>query len=145
MHSKNITDKIQVCDISNYQLSKEQINNPAMQNIELQITNLLSKFNENKLEVQSTQINISIKEDLVKIKKELKTTNSLHVYYKIRLKEKLNYFHQHVNQQKHSQARRKPQNPTSINEQKSITEFFRPQQAKHYTKVESTDILNSND
>ena len=77
MHSKNITDTIQVCDISNYQLSKEQINNPAMQNIELQITNLLSIFNENKLGAQSTKINTSIKEDLVKLKMELKTTNIL--------------------------------------------------------------------
>ena len=56
-------DTIQVCDISNYQLSKEQLNNTAMQNIEQQITDLLSKFNANKLETQSTQINTSIKED----------------------------------------------------------------------------------
>ncbi len=59
MHSKNTTDKIQVRDISNYQLSKEQLDNSAMQNTEQQITSLLNKFNKNKLETQLTQINTS--------------------------------------------------------------------------------------
>ena len=61
------------------------------------------------------------------------------------LKEKLNYFHQHVNQQKYSQTKRKFQNPPLINEQKTITEFFKPQQDKHYIEIDSTDIFNSND
>ena len=81
----------------------------------------------------------------VKLKKKLKTTNNLHVYYKMLLKEKLNYFHQHVNQQMYSQTKRKIQNPPLINEQKSITDFFKPQQDKHYIEIDSTDIFNSND
>ena len=144
MKSSIIADTIQICDISNYQLSKEQLNNPIMQNIYQQIKDLLSKFNDNKLKTQSTQINTSIKEDLIKLKKKLKTTNNIHVYYKELLKEKLSIFHQHVNRQKYSQAK-KIQNPQLFKEQKSITEFFKLQQTKHYTKVESTDIFNSND
>ena len=145
MKSSIIADTIQICDISNYQLSKEQLNNPIMQNIDQQIKDLLSKFNDNKLKTQSTQINTSIKEDLIKLKKKLKTTNNIHVYYKELLKEKLSIFHQHINRQKYSQAKRKIQNPQLFKEQKSITEFFKLQQTKHYTKVESTDIFNSND
>ncbi len=85
-----------------------------MQEIEQQITSLLSKFNKNKSETRSTQINTSIKEDLFKLKKELKTSNNIHVYYKTLLKEKLNHFHQHVNQQKYNQLKEKIQNPTQI-------------------------------
>ena len=48
-HSEDTTDKIQVRDISIYQLSEEQLDNSAMQDIEQQITSLLDKFNKNKL------------------------------------------------------------------------------------------------
>ena len=67
-----------------------------------------------QLETQSTQINTRIKEDLVKLKKELKTAKNLHVYYKMLLKRKLNHFHQHVNQQKYSQIKNKNKNSLRI-------------------------------
>ena len=92
--------KINIHEISNYQLSKDQLNNTVMYDIKQQITCLLNEFNQqNNSGVKSAHTNNSIKENIIKLKKKVKTSESLHAYYKILLKErKLDHFHIHVNQ-----------------------------------------------
>ncbi len=87
-------------------MSREQIDIETLQDIKKQITLLLSNFNKNKFETKSAQINMSIKAEIIMIKKKLKTNINLHTYYKNLLRERLNYFHQHVNQQKYNQTKR---------------------------------------
>jgi hypothetical protein len=140
-----ISDKIQVEEISNYSMSREKIDIGTLQDIKKQITLLLDKFNKNKLEMKSAQINASIKAEIIMLKKKVKTHMKLHTYYKNLLRKILNDFHQHVSQQKYNQFKPKVQNPTDSSKQKTITKFFRSQHTKKSTASESTYIFNSND
>ena len=57
--------------------------------------------------MRSTYINNSIKDNIIVLKKKVKTSGNLHAYYKILLKEKLDLFHYHVNQQRYKQTKPK--------------------------------------
>ena len=68
--------------------------------------------------MKSAQINTSIKTEIIMLKKKVKTDMKLHTYYKNLLRERLNYFHQHVSQQKYNQPKPIVQNPTNSSKKK---------------------------
>ena len=114
-----------------------------MQDIETRIKSLLNQFNKNKSERRSAHINSSIKEDLIRLKKKLKTAN-VHPYHKILLKEKLNHFHNHVNQQRYKLKRINC--ITANTKERNIITFFKSRSFKQNLEaLESTHIFNSND
>ena len=113
--------KINIHEISNYQLSKDQLDNTVMYDIKQQITCLLNEFNQNNSGMKSAHTNNSIKENIIKLKKKVKTSESLHAYYKILLKEKLDHFHIHVNQRRYEQMKSRHQTPNTVsNKPKSV-------------------------
>ena len=145
---KSTSDKIHIHEISDYQLSKEQLDNTMMQEIKQKITYLINEFNNNNLEMQSAQINNSIKGNIIMLKKRVKTSGNLHAYYKILLKEKLDLFHYHVNQQKYKQVKSKPQILAIENinkEPKNVINFKIQHRQQDLNVLESTHIFNSND
>ena len=137
---RDVKGTIQIRDLSNYQLSKERIDNDTLHVKKNHLRQLFQKFNSNKAETKSAQINSDIRDEIIKLKKELKTSN-LHVYYKISLKETLNKLHQHVNQQKYVFSQTAQNISTK---QTNITKFLQPQGFR-FPQVESTHIFNSND
>ena len=75
--------------------------------------------------MKSAHINTSIKGNIIMLKKKVKTSGNLHAYYKILLKEKLDFFHYYVNQQRYKQTKLKTQTlaTENIKEQKSVINF----------------------
>ena len=65
--------QIQIRDLSNYQLSKERIDNEALHVKKNYLIQLVRKFNSNKAETKSAQINSNITNEIIKLKKERKT------------------------------------------------------------------------
>ena len=73
--------------------------------------------------------------------------DTLHAYYKILLKEKLDLFHYRVNQQRYKQMKLKPQTLAieNIKEPKNVINFKRQHSQQDPNVLESTHIFNSND
>ena len=115
-----------------------------MKEIKQQLTSLLIKFNENKLDKKLGHINTSIKEDIITLKKKVKTTQYLHTYYKILLKGKLDHFQCHVNNQLRNQQMKSKDFPIKI-KHKNVIKFKSQNDLHDPKRFESTHIFNSND
>jgi hypothetical protein len=97
--------------------------------------------------MESAHINNSIKENIIMLKKKMKTSGNLHAYYTILLKEKLDLFHYHAIQQRYKQTKPKPQTlaTENIKEQKNVINFKLQYNQQDPSVLISTHIFNSND
>ena len=87
---------IQINEISQYQTNKNQPSETKLHEIRGKIRDLLLRFDQNKETFKSMQINFSIKEEIIKLKKSIATSENLHLYHQYLLKLRLNQFHKRI-------------------------------------------------